>query len=396
MIERRKYLIPEEWLSKPRIVSGLMSGTSLDGVDAALVKFWNFKGKHKFKLIDFQYLPFKSDFKKAILNVINSKILISEVSSLNFQLADYFIKAIDLLLSKNKVKRSNVDLIGMHGQTVWHEPPNKNKLSTQNSQLPTTLQLGSAPVLCHNLNIPVISDFRSADVALGGQGAPLVPIFDREFLSDKMRNVIALNIGGISNITYLPMNGDVIAIDTGPGNVLIDTFSKTLFRTDFDNHGSIAVSGKFSEPLFNYLTKIKYIKDKPPKSTGRELFDKKLSEKIIQIIRKYKIPKNDVIFTLTQFTAWSIAVNIRLFADEHSRVVVSGGGANNLTLLKLLRLELPKAEIICSDDIGIDSDAKEAICFAYLAWRNIANLPGNIKTVTGARKEIILGSLTLP
>ncbi len=396
MYDRKKYLVPEEWLSKPRIVCGLMSGTSLDGVDAALVKFWDFKGKHKFKLLRFHYLPFESDFKKTILNVINNKISICEVSNLNFQLAEYYTKAIDLLLTKNKIKRSNVDLIGMHGQTVWHEPPNKNKLSTQNSQLSTTLQLGSAPVLCHNLNIPVVGDFRSADVALGGQGAPLVPIFDKVFLSDKRRNVIALNIGGISNITYLPINGDIIAFDTGPGNVLIDTFSKKLFGIDYDNNGSVAVSGNFSESLFNYLTKIKYIKEKPPKSTGRELFNNKLSDKIIQIIRKNMLPKNDVIFTLTLYTAWSIALNIRLYADEQSRVVVSGGGARNLTLIKLLKLELPKAEIMCSDDIGINSDAKEAICFAYLAFRNIANLPGNIKTVTGAGKEIILGSLTLP
>jgi len=204
MRDKRKYLDHEIWLSKPRIVCGLMSGTSLDGVDAALVKFTFENGKHKFELLRFYYLPFDDKFKKKIYKVINSGIIIQDVSNLNFQLSYYYAKAIDFLSKNIDFKKENIDLIGMHGQTVWHQPPTRSKLTTPNSQPPTTLQLGSASVLCHLTGIPVVSDFRTADIALGGQGAPLVPIFDREFLSDKGHNVITLNIGGIANITYIP------------------------------------------------------------------------------------------------------------------------------------------------------------------------------------------------
>jgi anhydro-N-acetylmuramic acid kinase len=290
----------------------------------------------------------------------------------------------------------DIDLIGMHGQTVWHQPPVRNKLSTLNFQLPTTLQLGSAPALCSYLGIPVISDFRAADIAFGGQGAPLVPVFDREFLLENNQNVIALNIGGIANITYLPVKGKVLAFDTGPGNVLIDGITKKLFFKDFDKSGKFASKGKLSKQLWDFLLRIEFIKIKPPKSTGREIFSGQLIEFIENLISQKRIRKEDAIFTITKFTAWSIAENIRLFASPSAKIIVSGGGSKNNTLMKLLKSELKESKIIISDNIGINSDAKEAISFAYLAWRNLAGLPGNIKSVTGASKEVTLGSLTLP
>jgi anhydro-N-acetylmuramic acid kinase len=194
MTDRLKYLSQEEWLSKPRIVCGLMSGTSLDGVDAALVKFSISNGKHLFELLAFEFLPFDELIKNKIYQVISKKITIREVSELNFRLSSIYSKAILQLSEKSGFSLSDIDLIGLHGQTVWHEPVSIKRFAS-------TLQLGSAPALATILNIPVINDFRSADIALAGQGAPLVPIFDKEFLSDEDRDVICLNIGGISNIT---------------------------------------------------------------------------------------------------------------------------------------------------------------------------------------------------
>ncbi|ROL62161.1 anhydro-N-acetylmuramic acid kinase [Bacteroidetes/Chlorobi group bacterium ChocPot_Mid] len=383
MRDKAIYFNPKKWLSEPRIVIGLMSGTSLDGIDASLVRFWIENNVHKFHTIGFYYLPFSSAIKTKILNVINHKIFVSDISNLNFLLANYYNKAVKSLLIRNNFKSSDVDLIGLHGQTVWHKPPY------------STYQLGSASVLNILSDVPVISDFRSADIALGGQGAPLVPIFDKVFLSDNNKNTIALNIGGMANITYLPRRGSVIAFDTGPGNVLIDSFARKLFKKDFDRNGKFAMKGNLSFELFSFLKQLKFIGKKPPKSTGRELFNTEYINKLFKFIIDKKISEYDAMNTLTKFTSWSIAENIRKFTDEKSRIIVSGGGARNSAIMLFLQDELPLAEIKRSDDIGINSDAKESICFAYLAWRNIANLTGNIKSVTGANKEVILGSLSI-
>jgi anhydro-N-acetylmuramic acid kinase len=413
MNENEKYNNKNNWLSKPRLVCGLMSGTSLDGVDAALVRFENVNNKIQYELIGFITIPYPEDLKKDILEIINNQISISKVSELNTRLSIEYASAIKQLCSYLKIDLNTIDLIGMHGQTVWHNP--------NQTEFPSTLQLGSAPKLAIDLNIPVISDFRSADIALGGQGAPLVPVFDRDFLSEANQDVIALNIGGISNITYLPADKSkqIIAFDTGPGNVLIDTFCKKIFDVNYDDNGNIAREGKLIESLFNEMKKEEYIFKLPPKSTGRELFNQ---EYILNLLDKIGVcyyykkgnsenrnedgfsimlemtdsTANGIIHTLTKFTAWSIAENIKLFANPKSKIIVSGGGAKNSSLIQYLSEELSDSKIITSDEINLNSDAKEAICFAYLAYLNLAGIAGNIPSVTGATRPAVLGSLTFP
>jgi len=383
------------WFEKPRLVCGLMSGTSLDGIDAAIVKIWIEDGKHHFDLISFLSNEYSDEVKEVILGVTDNISTCSSISALNFKLSELYADAVIDACNSAGIKLENLDAVGMHGQTVWHDP--FGALTNRNT--PSTLQLGSVSALANILGVPVVGDFRSADIVLGGQGAPLVPIFDFNFLSEKENDVIALNIGGISNITILPANckqENIIAFDTGPGNVLIDTYMRKFFDKEFDASGKTASSGKLISKLFDDLKELDYISLKLPKSTGRELFNEELIEGILSKNNLQDVSNNDLIHTLTKFTAWSIAENIRLFANEKSKIIISGGGVHNDFLIKLLVEELPNANIFISNDVGISADAKEAICFAYLAWRTLAGLYSNIPSVTGAAREAVLGVIAVP
>ncbi|MBK9248373.1 MAG: anhydro-N-acetylmuramic acid kinase [Ignavibacteria bacterium] len=318
---------------------------------------------------------------------------IADVSFLTSALTEFHASAVVDACTACSITPEQLDGIGFHGQTVWHAPKPTKKLYTK---LGNTLQLTSGQTLAALLSTTVVSDFRSADVALGGQGAPLVPLFDSVFLRDSTRNVIALNIGGIANITLLPASKaePVIAFDTGPGNVLIDASTTMFFGKNYDKNGSIAAAGRPIRTMLEQLKDHKFISQKPPKSTGREVFNKSWLEKRIRTTFQPSIPSEDVVRTITEFTSWSIAENIRLFADPTSKIIASGGGIHNKTLMQLLKNELPKASIITSDEIGINSDAKEALCFAFLAYRTLGGLTGNIPSVTGASREAILGSVS--
>lgn len=401
MEHKEKYFSPKVWLTEPRIVCGLMSGTSLDGVDAALVRFSSdSEGKHNFELLGFLCLPYKPEIRERLLKLSGSLILseswriVSEISELNFHLSQIYSESVSELCRINNFDIDSIHLIGMHGQTVWHEPQ-----ITVDGRFASTLQLGNPAILAVKLNVPVVSDFRSADIALGGQGAPLIPIFDKEFLSDESIRIITLNIGGIANITLLPKSGEdkeIIAFDTGPGNILIDAFVRKHYNMDYDADGKIAENGMLIEKLFEQLKKINYIKMKHPKSTGRDLFNEELINNLLTESKIQNPESEDIIHTLTKFTAWSIAENIRLFRNTNSKIIASGGGVKNQALMKYLSNELPNSTIITSDEIGINSEEKEAIGFAYLAFRNLAGLNGNIPSVTGASRESKLGSLTMP
>ncbi|HPI19741.1 MAG TPA: anhydro-N-acetylmuramic acid kinase [Candidatus Kapabacteria bacterium] len=389
-MQNKFILDSEKWLSKPRILCGLMTGTSLDGIDVAICSFSNSERKHSFKLIAFQTYPFSNEIRTILKEIISKKRFVDDVSFIHFALSKIYADAITDLCEKSLVELKDIDAIGMHGQTVWHQPKQKE---IDRLRISSTFQLGSGSYLAKLLDIPVVYDFRSADIALGGQGAPLVPIFDYNFLRSENENVACLNIGGISNITYLPKNcstSDVIAFDTGPGNVWIDLIANEFFNLNFDENGKYARLGKINIPLLNKLKNIDFINLKPPKSTGRELFNR---ETLYNLISNEQ--KNDILATLTYFTAWSIAENIKIFLKQVDGVILSGGGANNLYLIELLKKELPKVAFKISDEFGINSDAKEAICFAYLAYRTLAGLPGNICSVTGASKETILGAIAI-
>jgi anhydro-N-acetylmuramic acid kinase len=385
---------PEEWFSRSRYVLGIMTGTSIDGVDITLAKFLGSKSKKFiFTILGFESFPFPKNIREKIEAAVNNNATTRDVAWLNFELARLFAKMAVKFLNNLDVPLDKVDAIGVHGQTIWHEPK-----PTADPKNGFTMQIVSLPAMAAILKVPIVGDFRSKDIALGGEGAPLVPIFDFEFLASKDKDVIALNIGGIANITYLPKGcrvGDVVAFDTGPGNVWIDGATKIFFGLDFDKDGSIARAGQLNNALFKKLKSIPFVRQKPPKSTGRELFSMESLQKIIEFSSQKKIPKENVISTLTHFTAWSIAGNVRKFANPASRIVVSGGGAKNSYLLELLSSYLSEAEIITSDEVGIPTQAKESLAFAFLAYLRMGNIPSNIPRVTGAKEKVSLGIIAL-
>ncbi len=383
---RENYLNPKIWLSKSRIICGIMSGTSLDGIDVALVRFEK-KKNFNFELINFETFNFSEEFISNLKSLITEKNYVSLISKLHFQISYEYLSAINALSKKTKISLKNIDLISIHGQTVWHDPIAK---------IPNSLQIANPSVISNNLNIPVVFDFRSADIVVGGQGAPLVPIFDFHFLRHKNKNRIALNIGGISNITYLPKDSTkIIAFDTGPGNILIDYYTQKYFNQDFDKNGGLAKKGKTNKKLLEKLMSLQFIKQSPPKSTGRELFNPKLINSLLLKSEFDNIKPLDLINTLTNYTVKSIAYNIESFTKNIDEIIVSGGGAKNKFMMQLLKENI-KTKIINSSEIGINPDAKESIAFAFLAYLNLAQIPGNIPSVTGARQKVILGNISLP
>jgi anhydro-N-acetylmuramic acid kinase len=390
-----KFLNTEKWMSQPRNVLGLMTGTSLDGIDLAFVRFWTDSlGEHNFQLLAKGEYSLPNNYAEYILDKLENGSSFGEVSSLHFAISEIYSEAINTFINDNKVNKSEIDAVAIHGQTVWHEANGRVLFGKKTY---STLQLGSGSVLSKLINLPVVSNFRDGDLALGGSGAPLVPIFDYNFISDKNSDRIALNIGGMANLTYLKSGGsedDVLAFDSGVGNVLIDMACQKLFNKKYDKNGTIAKSGKLNNDLFNHLLKDKYILLKPPKSTGREYYSREYFNNILNKLIENNINKIDLITTLTHFTAYSISENIKLFLDENVDVFVSGGGAKNNFLIELLREYLPKSTIYNSREININPDFKEAICFAYLGWRTFSGLHGNMPSVTGASKSTILGTIS--
>ena len=372
------------WLSKPRFCLGVMTGTSLDSIDLSLNKitFSNTR-THIDSIYNAEY-EFPLNYKEKILEIIDGKTSLKDISQMNFYFSRILAEAIIDFGKKNNIQQ--LDVVGLHGQTVWHEPEPDIFL---NKHVTSTLQLGNGSVLAKLTGLPVVNDFRSADVALGGQGAPLMPIFDINFLHEKDHNNISLNIGGISNITFIPKSGrpdDVIGFDTGPGNVLIDLICKKHFNKDYDENGELARSGRINDEFLDKLMSIEFIQRDYPKSTGRELFNEGIIDKID------KIDKIDLLATFTAFTAKSISENLKKL-DEFEKIIVSGGGAKNSYLIELIENYTGK-KVINSKAIGIDPDFKEAMCFSYLAWRTLASFRGNLKNISGALKNVVTGSIS--
>lgn len=387
------YTISKEWFSRPRLVCGIMSGTSLDGTDVAFVRIAG-GGRYQIDQLAFGSYPIPEDIRKLIKLAALGNARTREISYLNFAIPQVYADSVQKLSEASGIPSESIDAIGMHGQTVWHEP---NRSDTFAFPVPSSLQLGSPAVLAALLGVPVVGDFRSADIALGGQGAPLVPIFDYEMLRSPDSNVIALNIGGIANITYMPAScpkDAVRAFDTGPGNMLIDYAMDRFFGKKYDSGGETASKGKVSEAMLHELMQIPFVSARPPKSTGRELFS---GEMFDALVREFSsLSPEDFVATLAEFTAQSIATNIELFADPNSKLIVSGGGAKNDFLMRRLGELQPRAKVISSSEIGIDIDAKEAIAFAFLAYLRLGRIPANMPSVTGAGRYALLGGLFLP
>lgn len=380
------------WQNKKVRVCGIMTGTSLDGIDVAICDFWIAENKKHFELICFKTFEISIDIKSKILEICSQKINISDVSDLNFALVRIYQKSIESLLNDFNISINQIDCVGVHGQTIWHSP---NLKTFAGLEISSTLQIFNGSALAKLLHIPVVFDFRSADIALGGGGAPLVPIFDFEFYASTAKDIIMLNIGGISNITYLPKGKDkneVKAWDTGPGNIMIDFAANYFLDLPYDKNGEQSLKGNINFDLLIELKQNDFIYNKPPKSTGRELFSKSY---FTYLIDKFHLNSNDILATFSYFTAFSIAENIRLFANENAEIIVSGGGVYNQAIMNALKIELPNAIIKTSNEIGLNSDAKEAICFAFLAYQFLCGFNSNIISVTGAKEETILGVLAL-
>jgi anhydro-N-acetylmuramic acid kinase len=385
---------------KSKYIIGLMSGTSVDGVDVVLSHISGNGTKTKIKQLGFLTYPFPQKMREIILlNAETDGGNVTEICKLNFLIARVYVSAIKSLCKKINFPLSKINLIGSHGQTVHHLPKKEKMFGYENS---STLQIGDPSVISKLTGILTIGDFRVGDVALGGEGAPLIPYFDYIIYHSRKKNRALLNIGGIANITVLDRKGkpdDVIAFDTGPGNMLIDYLAKRILNKNYDKEGKFASKGKLNSNLFEFLKQNDdFIERKPPKSTGREYYGK---EFFFELIKKSKnIPRADLIRTVTKFTAYGVYRNYEKFIAHKTKIselILSGGGARNKQLVNDLKNYFGKSvEIKNIESLGISSDAKEAICFAVLANETLAGNETNITRVTGASKKTILGKICLP
>ncbi len=341
-------------------VIGVMSGTSLDGIDICYVRF----NDNGFKLINYTEVAYSSTIKMKIEKAISNNMDIGELTSLHYELGYEYSRAIKIALLKFAITNDEVDIIANHGQTIFH---NDNKPEVIDS----TLQLGCGDIIKSQLNTNVVTDFRAADISLGNKGAPLVQIFDKYLINIyNLESCGFLNIGGISNIYIDSIDK---SFDTGPGNMMINYATKKLYNMDFDNDGLIADKGKVNIPMLNYLMSHDYFNQNTQLSTGREDFGDHYANEIL--LRFKSIPHCDIIATLTQFTANSIAHQILKYVDDIKQTIyVSGGGAYNTTLLKLLRNNFKNTSVLLIDELGIKANQKEAVAFAYFGYANYNNI----------------------
>ncbi|MDD5361092.1 MAG: anhydro-N-acetylmuramic acid kinase [Ignavibacteria bacterium] len=374
---------------------GILSGTSVDAVDVVLTDIMGTGTDIKIKVIDYFEYKIPPEIKNFVLETsVAGKGTVENVCKLNFILGRFYASCINRFLKSRNLKNKDIDFIGSHGQTI-HHLPKKEKLFGILAN--STLQIGDPSVIANLTGITTVGDFRTADMAVGGGGAPLVPYLDFVLFRKKSTDRILLNIGGISNITYLKRNGtfdEVIAFDTGPGNMMIDYLAKKYFNKDFDKNCVFADKGKVNQSLFcNIRNKDIFLKAKPPKSTGRELYSGSFVESILKKHRK--INPYDIIATFTEYTAFSIVENIRRFTKIKNQfeLIVSGGGSKNKHIISYLKTELKNSKIVLLDDNGINTSNKEAVLFAVLANEALYGGSANIKSVTGAVKNVILGKI---
>ncbi len=381
---------------RKRKVVGLMSGTSADGVDAALVEIAGCGLDTNFSLIEFITYPFPENIQERVLQMFQpASCSVEDVCEMNFVLGNVFAQAALAVIKSAGLEASEVDLIGSHGQTICHLP---------NATVPSTLQIGEPAVIAYQTGIVTVGDFRVADVAAGGQGAPLVPYVDFLLLRDDKVSRAVQNIGGISNVTVLPAGGsreDVLAFDTGPGNMMIDETVRLITdgQKSYDRDGEMASKGKPNRHLLQKLLSHPFVSRQPPKTTGREEFGAHFVREVFDEARGMGISDADLLATVTAYTAECIYRNYELFIlPEYniSEILISGGGLRNLTLMKLLREKFHPISVRSVEDFGLVSDAKEAIAFAILANETIHGNPGNVPGATGADRPVVLGKVTIP
>jgi len=382
-----------------KIVIGLMSGTSVDALDIAVVEISGNGVDTKLKLLKYFEYQYPYGLKEFVLkNSVKQSANIEDICRLNFLLPQIYSEAVKKVCQELNLSSEDVDLIGSHGQTIHHLPEEENLFG---QKVRATLQIGDPMALAKLTGIVTVGDFRVGDIAFGGQGAPLVPYVDYILFHSTMVSRALLNLGGIANFTILPKNCtkcETVAFDTGPANMLIDLVCKKYFNIHYDKNGERAESGKLNEKLFQKLLSIDdYIKKQPPKSTGREYYCETFLD---NLLKDENIEAVDLLNTLTDYTAYTVYYNYEKFIKpviEIDELILSGGGANNLYLVKCLKKWFGDKVIIKKiDELGMSSDAKEAICFAVLANETISGNPANMTNVTGATQETILGKICLP
>ena len=380
------------WNKPSRLVVGIMSGTSADGIDAVLTRITGCGLSTKMEQLGFYFQPFDTATRQAILKLCGGKSGGSrEVCLLSTHLGRLYAEAVRHLLQKTGTEK--IDLIGCHGQTVYHIP---EEMPYLNTTIRGTLQIGDPSYLAEEFGCPVVSDFRIRDMAAGGLGAPLVPYTEFLLYRSESEDVALQNIGGIGNVTLLTAGcalDDVVAFDTGPGNMVMDALVSRMTegRMAYDDGGRLAASGNVIPELLEWMLKDPYLSRQPPKTTGREYYGTNYVEKLLSL---GNYPLVDVLTTATAFTAESIALSLRRFARRlPSRLVVAGGGSRNPTLLRFLQQALPEVTVQTQEDLGLDSDAKEAVAFAILANEALFASCNNAPSATGAKHPVVMGRI---
>ena len=395
----------EEIRSKPvRRVVGLMSGTSVDGIDAALVEIGGTDEAPEVRLVAFEDRPWPEEVRKQIFPLFRPETAtVDKIGYMNFLMGEIYAQSVSSVVEKAGLTLADIDLIGSHGQTIWHAPEVCGK---DGFPVRFTVQIGEGSVIAARTGVPTVSDFRVADMAVGGQGAPLVPFSEYLLYRRPGETILLQNIGGIGNMTVLP--GDegpeaVYAFDTGPGNMIIDAVVSALTggAKTYDAGGAMAAEGRVDEALLAMLQQDPYYDMPLPKTTGRELFGVQYVGKILDYQRAHGLSDADVLATVTDLTAWSIADGYARYVlpkRQAAELVVGGGGSYNATLLGFLRTRFTPygVQVRTQEDLGWSSDAKEAVAFAPMADCCVREKPNVLPSVTGAKAAAIMGKISLP
>jgi len=392
--------LPPQSKDGVRLAVGLISGTSMDGVDAALVGIRGSAEKPRLRLLASLTAPYPRPVRQRLQRLAAGESTTSgEIGQLNFLLGELFAEAALAVCRRARVSPKRLSVIGSHGQTIYHQGTTSREAGRR---IASTLQIAEPAVIAERTGVAVVADFRTADIAVGGQGAPLVPMVDYLLLRDEREGRVALNIGGIANVTVIPVgckSGDVFGFDTGPGNMVMDALVRHLARgkKGFDEGGYIASRGCVIVPLLEEILRLPFFRRRPPKSAGREQFGE-------DFVRRYFLTRRslrfeDLVRTAAELTVATISSALERFVFPRYRIqrlIISGGGAHNRSLLAGLQAFMPQLAIDFSDRYGLPIDAKEAIAFAVLADRTMHGLFGNLPSVTGARRAVVLGKLVRP
>ena len=378
-----------------------MSGTSADGIDVALVRIQGRGFRSRLELLAHYHTPYSLNVRRAVLAAMNARAAsVADLSRLNFLLGKFYA---DAVAKAHQGARVQCELVGCHGQTLYHQGTAESFLARR---IACTWQTGEAAIIAAKLGVPVVSDFRPADMAAGGKGAPLVPFLDYVLYRHARFGRIVQNIGGIANLTAIPAGANpeqVIAFDTGPGNMVIDAVTEQLFGKPYDRDGRFAARGKPIESVLRELMRHPFFRQRPPKTAGREQFGREFVREFMRLC--HRADKNDIVATATALTARSIAGAVRKFAVPFQQtlapfreLLVSGGGTKNATLMPMLAAELRAFDlrVRTTDELGLPSEAKEAAAFALLAYETCHQRPSNIPSATGAQRPAILGKISYP